>query len=360
MLCQMAPSFCEADVFKRCTVEFARKCSAGAHLTEALATEKEEKELSQKIEIPAHYLGYRLDRALSSLLPGVSRRIAREWCEAGCVRVGSSQARSGTLLQGGEIVEVTQQEDDSAASPEVPQESGSILFEDEFILVYEKPRGMHSVRHRDEDPKTAADELLDMRPALQSVSPDEREAGLVQRLDQWTSGCLVAAKTRDAWERLRQSQAHGEWRKTYLMLVEGKVPWLEEMVDSPIMLRKGATRVYPEPPGRLRGNLIEAETMFTALGHLSIKSRPMTILRAELDKATRHQVRFHASHIGFPLVGDTQYGAHSSLRGVQSLVNPDGFLLHAESITFPHPIKGDAMEIESTNAVFAGLLSASS
>lgn len=308
--------------------------------------------LEFKVSEVAH--GQRLDVFLAELLPAGSRRRARELCEAGSVRRNGKSARAGEQLVEGDRVEVFQPAVPCRLRPELAGGTQlAILYEDEWLLVVEKPRGMPSIRLRPEDPVTLADLLVAVSPACETAGADMREGGLVHRLDTWTSGVLLAAKTRQAWETLRSELAAHRIAKSYRALVEGVLEPGSQLISRAIVAERNSPVVRiaePEEAGS------PAETRVTperSLGRFSL-------VRAETPSARRHQIRVHLASVGHPLVGDTLYGSQASLPDVFALLtgepftdavpagagSSDGFLLHAERICFRHPFSGEIGDVE--------------
>lgn len=223
----------------------------------------------------------------------------------------------------------------------------SILYEDEACVVVDKPSGLHSVTIRDGGPSLA--ELLVARfPALAEVGGRTGEAGLVHRLDQETSGAIVAAKTQRAWETLREALQDGKITKSYLALVEGLLAE-PRRVSSFIGSRyrgSKAVSVWSTKPRSARGALFGV-TQFDPLGH----ENDQTLVRAFAPVARRHQVRAHAAHIGHPLVGDSLYGSERVLDFSSPGVETK-FFLHCEEIAFLSP-SGTSVEVRAPAPSYA-------
>jgi 23S rRNA pseudouridine1911/1915/1917 synthase len=215
------------------------------------------------------------------------------------------------------------------------------LHEDSDLFVVYKPAGLHSVRIPEGGGASLADLLLAHTPALNNVSRNVGDAGLVQRLDQETSGVLIGAKSRATWEKLFAALLKGEVQKHYIALVEGQVAKRFEFTSYLGSPHRGAkkVRIYgtpPSPPTRaLQGTTVVLPVSFNE------KAR-QSIVRVGASPARRHQVRAHLSHCGHPLVGDSLYGAKSSF------TNTRQFFLHAERVSFIHPTTGERLEISSS------------
>jgi 23S rRNA-/tRNA-specific pseudouridylate synthase len=220
----------------------------------------------------------------------------------------------------------------------------SYLFNDGDIFAVYKPAGAHSVQLRKGGGWSIADELLRENPSLAQASEKPGDAGLVNRLDEETSGILLGATSRSVWEKLYKQALHGEVHKKYAMLVEGRVTKdfsLTSFIGTP---NRGAhkVKVYEKrPPSWARA--LEGTTKYTPHQHIPLHN--VTILLASASPARRHQVRAHAAHLGVPLIGDALYG---STRALPPIVKSSRrFFLHAYYISFRHPIFGKEVVVEA-------------
>lgn len=290
----------------------------------------------------------RLDVWLSEQASGISRKRARELCEEGKVLLNGRPARAGAFLKEGSVVEVLASLEVAGAREILPEPGTEtpapldVHFEDQFVLVVRKPRGIATITLRPDDPYTLADILVSYGPAQRDVSPDRREAGLLQRLDYWTSGLLIAAKTRSIWERLRKDLLDAKIKKSYLSIVEGNPKKQRFSIDLPLVPAAGNRLMQISP--RLHRDAMEAKSEIEVLRKFGKKEAPLALVRVRADRARRHQVRVHLASQGYPLLGDRLYGAKHDLFALgrdllEHVPEPhDGFLLHAESLAFRHPV----------------------
>lgn len=256
----------------------------------------------------------RLDRALSALLPGVSRGEARRRIAAGavfvdgrCCRVASREVGAGSRLR---LLP------DGASSASVPRPTLVVLARDPDILAIDKPAGMPSAPTR----QGAAGTALDL---LQAEEPSLR---LVHRLDAGTSGVLLFARSALAATRLSRAFQEGQVRKEYLALVRG-IPTDEEgRIDLP--LRSGANGSHVDPNGR------PAVTNWRFLGRRGEDS----LLQLVPETGRMHQLRVHLAHLGWPILGDRRYGGPPARR----------MYLHALRLAFPHPRSSQEMILETS------------
>jgi 23S rRNA-/tRNA-specific pseudouridylate synthase len=220
----------------------------------------------------------------------------------------------------------------------------NFLFNDGDVFAVYKPAGAHSVQLRKGGGWSIADELLRAMPSLAQASEKPGDAGLVNRLDEETSGILLGATTRSVWDKLYKQALNGEVHKKYATLVEGRVTkefTITSFIGTP---HRGAhkVKVYEKrPPSWARA--LEGKT--TYVPHLYIPLHNVTLLIASASPARRHQVRAHAAHLGVPLIGDSLYG---STKPLPPLVKSSRrFFLHAYHIAFRHPIFGKEVVVEA-------------
>lgn len=207
---------------------------------------------------------------------------------------------------------------------------------------------MHSVSLPGDDKTTVASILADALPTLKAAAEKETDSGLVQRLDGDTSGVLLGAKHRAAWEKLRAQLLAREIEKSYIALVEGKAPPLTEIrnyIGSP---NRGAAkmRVYEQKPAK-KERALPAHSIFQLLCYL--QDQDCSLVRVSAPTARRHQVRAHAACIGHALVGDARYGSTRNLATIL-LLDPEctpQFLLHAERLAFTDPENGEKLDVSA-------------
>jgi len=221
-----------------------------------------------------------------------------------------------------------------------------ILFEDDHLLVINKPSGVHSVMSAKSSEPSVAKLLTEKYAAIIHASLKPEDGGLVNRLDCLTSGILLAAKTRDSWLKLKNLLSRGGVKKTYLTLLEGKPPGPQIKVQSFIGTphrRAKKVKVYKQRPTKSQRALPACSTF-----HILAYNRKLgvSLCRVELQTGRRHQIRAQAAFIGHPLLGDRLYG---SLRSLQKTVHPSApaFFLHAESMSFTHPFRQQFLKFEA-------------
>ena len=223
------------------------------------------------------------------------------------------------------------------------------IYEDPYLWILNKPAGLHS-SNSGKSPDSLARSILEVKPEQQAVSD---EAGLVQRLDFETSGCITVARSADVASALLALFTGGAVHKSYLILTEGKMKScaLESRLGSRYRGSK-KTSVYKTDSEKPRTQL--AETNFEVLKYLDSNT---TLVRAHTTTGRRHQVRAHAAHLGYPLLGDVIYGSKQPLSTAFQNNQTPAFFLHAEELTFNHPTTGQALTVRAPLPAYAEPLS---
>lgn len=292
---------------------------------------------SISLTIPHDLGGQRLDVALQKMLPEHSRSRLQAWIKEGLVTLDNQPSTSKTKVWGGErvVVEVQAKPEQYAfKAQDIPL---NIVFEDDHILVINKPAGMvvHPAAGNWEG--TLLNALLFHAPQLHDVP----RAGIVHRLDKDTSGLLVVAKTLNAQTHLvRQLQARTVKRE-YRAIVWGQL-WRNGTVDQPIGRDpRSRTKMAINRMGK------PAVTRYEILERFSVQ----TYLRCNLETGRTHQIRVHMQFLKAPLVGDPIYGYRGivpiramtqTLRDAVSKFNRQA--LHAIKLGLIHPATNEFVE----------------
>jgi 23S rRNA pseudouridine1911/1915/1917 synthase len=282
------------------------------------------------IKLPDSVCGDRLDKVLSKLVPQYSRSRIQQWIEDGHVQVDGKPSKIKTTMLGGELIQITPQSspDESAFTPEdIPL---NIIFEDDAILVLNKPAGLVVHPGAGNWSGTLLNALLFHRPALAQVP----RAGIVHRLDKDTSGLMVVAKTLTAQtELVRQLQARTVKRE-YAALVWG-TPISTGTVDA-AMARHSRDRLKMAVSFSILAK--PAITHYQRLATGMLERFPVSLVACRLETGRTHQIRVHMLSLGFPLVGDTLYGKQHLARFFPRQA------LQARRLGLIHPDSGEAME----------------
>lgn len=278
----------------------------------------------QILEIGPRNTDQRLDNFLLSQLKGVPKSRIYKLLRSGQVRVNKGRKKPNYRLQSGDQVRIppiTVNETKSGEAPDYLLErvENSILFEDDAVLVINKPAGL--AVHSGSNINFGVIEII------RQLRPGDEMLELVHRLDRETSGCLVLAKTRTALTQLHeQFRSDDAMEKIYHTILANRWQGGEQIIDAPLMknqLKGGERVVHVDPAGKM------AKSLFTPLDYFA----QATYAKVKLFTGRTHQIRVHAAHAGHPVAGDPKYGDNSFNQHLKKL----GFkrmFLHAHSIRF--------------------------
>ena len=289
---------------------------------------------SQLVEIPPECAGQRLDQALTGFFPDRSRAQIQQWIRDGQVRLDDAPLRGRDKVKGGEQIVVTVPE--AVEAPWLPQDIPlEILFEDEEMLVINKPAGLVVHPGAGNAEGTLLNALIHYAPELKTLA----RAGIVHRLDKETSGLLVVARTDRARLALIEQLQERSVAREYLAVVVG-VMVSGGTVDAPIGRHPTQrTRMAVTAQGR------------PAVSHYRVvtRYRAHTLVRVSLESGRTHQIRVHLAHVHYPVVGDPVYGGRLKLPagcGDTLTAALRGFrrqALHATRLGLIHPVSGEEL-----------------
>ena len=300
-----------------------------------------------RITIPVSHDGERLDRALATLHPGLSRTAVQTLIRAGRVTVNGRAARAALKVATGDALLVTLPPPRVVTLDPEPLPL-AIVFEDDDLLVVDKPAGMVVHPGAGVADGTLVNALLHHDPGIATVGGPGRP-GIVHRLDKDTSGLMVVARTARAYLALVEALAARHVHRTYAALVWG-VPRPAEATVT--------TRLGRDPRHRQRMAVLarggrEAITHYRVVERFEIASR----LEVRLETGRTHQIRVHLSHRGHPVVGDPVYGGRvkkllSAAPGQRSLASAlledlRRQALHASDLELAHPVTGQPLRFSS-------------
>ncbi|MDW5378880.1 RluA family pseudouridine synthase [Halomonas sp. HP20-15] len=291
----------------------------------------------QWVEITAAHAGQRIDNFLHTRLKGVPRTLVYRIVRKGEVRVNKKRIKADYRLAEGDLVRIPPlRMAPEEAVREVSENlrnllAGSVLVEGPDWLVINKPSGLPV--HGGSGVK------IGLIEALRQVRDDLEFLELVHRLDRDTSGCLLLAKSRPALLTLNAALKQHKMDKRYLALVQGRWPVRRDFVSARLDrfdAGNGERRVRVDPDGKV------ARTRFAVQEALP----GVTLIEAEPVTGRTHQIRVHAAHAGFPLLGDDKYGSRQSHR-LAARLGLERLFLHAASLEFPEPNSGRPVRIRA-------------
>ena len=303
-----------------------------------------------ELSIPAELASERIDRALAALRPEISRSTFQRWIDEGRVSAEGRAVRARDRAKAGMVLVVRPLP--PPASDAVPQPMElAILFEDEHLVVLEKPAGLvvhpapghpdgtlvNGLLHRYAELATAIapadDEEEEDAPRVEHARP-----GIVHRLDRDTSGVMVVARTGAAREGLMKHFAKHDIERAYLAIVEG-LP---------------SARTFDTLHGRHPTDRKRFTTRVTrgkrAVTHVEVVERlgPASLVRCTLETGRTHQIRVHLAEHGTPLLADATYGRTPRDPHLRKIAAELGrHALHAAVLGFVHPITGAGMRFET-------------
>jgi 23S rRNA pseudouridine1911/1915/1917 synthase len=276
------------------------------------------------VKVPAEAAGQRLDVFLAG--HAGSRAAAQRLIDDGLVRVGGVPRPKRYVLSEGESVSV--EERPEAPAPAVADAQFAIAYEDDHLIVVDKPAGVVVHPGQGHDQGT----LVQALAGRVAGGPDPARPGVVHRLDRDTSGLLVLARDEATHAALQQALRDRRLTREYLALVEGRPPARSGTIDAPLGRdRRVRTRMSSDTDNpRAAITHFQTEQVFEGA----------TLLRVRLETGRTHQIRAHLLAIGNPVAGDPEYG-HAGRLGL------DRQFLHAARLAFEHPVSGETLDLLS-------------
>jgi 23S rRNA pseudouridine1911/1915/1917 synthase len=278
--------------------------------------------------------GKRLDQMVHERLAQFSRARIQQWIRDGRVRVNGSPERPSHTVRTGESIEIepAQPAPLHASAEDIPLR---VLYEDAGLVAIDKPAGMVVHAGAGVHSGTLVNALLHRFGSLSGVGGALRP-GIVHRLDRFTSGVLLVAKTDAAHHALADQFASRQVEKTYIALVHGVVKAETGRIDRPIARD-------PSHRTRMTARLGEGRTAWSEYRVVKRFER-FTLLEVRIGTGRTHQIRVHLSGMGHPVVGDTLYGAPSKVAGMPVLGR---YFLHAHRIRFRLPSTDEEVTLVS-------------
>ena len=290
--------------------------------------------MSESFEIDDSLGGERVDTAIARLL-GISRSAAAEVCESGGAKVGNKVlGKSDRVNQGDVLLLEPPKPHEQLQVVATPVDELSILYQDDDLVIVDKPAGVVAHPTVGFEGPTVAGALLARGISLTTSGAQERQ-GIVQRLDVGTSGLMMLAKSELAYSRLKQAFRDRSVHKLYHAIIQGHPDPSEGTFDAPIARHPKAEFKFAVMEGG-KPSVTHYKTLelFAAVA----------LCEVILETGRTHQIRVHFSAFRHPLLGDTMYGADPTLAKKLGI---DRQWLHAKELGFSHPITGEPLHFVS-------------
>ena len=290
-----------------------------------------------KFDLDGGGLPIRLDLFLRHEVSELSRSEVQRLIRSGAAKVnGQPVVTPSTRLHSGDVVELASRGTGNTDSSPIPQDlEFRVAYEDEHIVVVDKPAGLAVHAGAGRRDGTLVNGLLARYPDLAGLEPAERP-GIVHRLDADTSGLMVVVRTAEAVSALSAAIQEREVDRRYVAMVVGKLPAEHGIVD---------LAIGRHPTIRTRQAVLQggrpARTRFAFFAGFEAFGKTLSMINLKLETGRTHQIRVHLRAIGCPIVGDPVYGTilpELSLRRQ---------FLHANQLSFSHPITGELLRFRS-------------
>lgn len=283
--------------------------------------------------------GERLDKFLVRHVEGSSRSALQKHIAAGTVTVNGKRTTAHRTLRAGDRVDVGDTTIELQQEPvRPPGPEPTIVYENDDVLVIDKPSGLTVHPGDTTDGPTLVDWLVSHVPTITTVGDDPTlRPGIVHRLDRDVSGLMVIAKTQRAFNHLKRQFMDRTVKKEYLALVYGIPRTPHGTIDLPIeRSRRLHGRMAAKPDGTEGRDAITHYEMIRQV-------KNSALLRVTIETGRTHQIRVHLKALGHPIVGDTVYTTKPFRHKQQPIDRP---FLHAAKLTFTD-LKGDTLTFES-------------
>ena len=284
------------------------------------------------LEVGEEAEGQRIDNFLIKIAKGVPKSRVYRILRSGEVRVNKGRVGADYRLQVGDVVRVPPiRVAEKTQSPAVPAREFTIVYEDEALIVLDKPAGtaVHG----------GSGVSFGVIEQLRRARPQAKFLELAHRLDRETSGLLVVGKKRSALTKLHDLFRDGGISKRYYALVKGR--WM-----NPTQHVRFALHKYLTPEGERRVMVSSEGKEAHSIVRLVARWENFSLVEVELKTGRTHQIRVHLSHLGFPLAGDDKYGDFSLNKDLQK-TGLKRMFLHAAKLAFSHPLSGESIQLEA-------------
>ena len=297
----------------------------------------------QKLVVPLEMHGQRIDVTIAQLIPDYSRAQLTHWLKQGKITVNQQLLKPKQKVNQGDVIELNLddacfQSNDTSCKPEdIPL---TIVYEDDFLLVVNKPAGLVVHPGAGNREHTLVNALLHHCPALIHL----QRAGIIHRLDKDTTGLLVIAKTMSTQTALVRLMQNRDIERRYIALVQGH------------LISGGEIDTFygRHPRNRLKMAVSEyGDRQAITLYSLRKQYQYFTLLNVQLLTGRTHQIRVHMAHINHAVVGDTLYGGRMRIPAdaqpelVECIHQFKRQALHATQLSFVHPETGEEMDFSA-------------
>jgi 23S rRNA pseudouridine1911/1915/1917 synthase len=286
------------------------------------------------LSVPEGVAGERIDSALTRVL-GLSRTAVVKLLEDGDITTGGKAMPKSDRVTAGQVIDVLMPASvNTDPIPLTPLEGLTIIYDDQDIVVIDKPIGCAAHPSPGWTGPTVVGALMAAGYSVSTSGPAERQ-GIVHRLDVGTSGLMIVAKSDKAFHVLKDAFRNRTVEKIYHAMVQGHLDPTTGTIDAPIDR-------HPKEDHRFA----VVATGKESITHYEVIEfyRGVSMVKVELETGRTHQIRVHFSALHHPLVGDTTYGADPVLAKSLQMARP---WLHAAQLRFAHPVTGQALDFQA-------------
>jgi 23S rRNA pseudouridine1911/1915/1917 synthase len=286
------------------------------------------------LSVPEGVAGERIDSALTRVL-GLSRTAVVKLLEDGDITTGGKAMPKSDRVTAGQVIEVLMPAAiNTDPIPLTPLEGLTVVYDDQDIVVIDKPIGCAAHPSPGWTGPTVVGALMAAGYSVSTSGPAERQ-GIVHRLDVGTSGLMIVAKSDTAFHILKDAFRNRTVEKIYHAMVQGHLDPTTGTIDAPIDR-------HPKEDHRFA----VVATGKESITHYEVIEfyRGVSMVKVELETGRTHQIRVHFSALHHPLVGDTTYGADPVLAKSLLMARP---WLHAAQLRFAHPVTGQALDFQA-------------
>jgi len=310
----------------------------------------------KKYTIDDEWAGSRLDRFVRSISPSLSFSTIQTLIRKGKIKVNGRRAKGAQRLSEGDTIStfINESESTGATTGEYKRRPAAgvalkigkdipILYEDDMVLVIDKPRGIPVQPGNLKEKGSLLDALFEYQKTVEITADSRFPFTPVHRLDIETTGLLIVAKTRRAARALSGSFREGGIEKVYLAVLDGVPEKKEGTISTPLVIKKRRSSKAAPVDDSTTGTVgSEAKRAKTEYRVIRVIEESRSLVEIKIHSGRTHQIRSHMASIGAPVRGDVKYGSaskHARLKERQKLY------LHAWKLSFPHPATGERIEL---------------